>query len=651
MRPSRSTIACAVLLAIVGAAGAWPSWPRGERPHAYVGAHVSLEGGRERFALTSPSAVDTGSFGLGRAFDAFKGTGSYALGLQAGYDRPVGRRTVAGVEADLDAPSLVAGARALVDPVRGPEVFSETVLLAGTARGRLGRRAGDGLVYGTAGLAWSYDQLTRAAGDSAKLLRTGLALGAGYETPVTTSWTARLEYLHTDLGHRGATFPSQQALADLSFDSVRIGLNYLFDGDAISELPTALDGARFAFHGQSTLTTQWALPFHSPYKGTNSLDPDTVRETLDVTFYAGWRPWKGGELWIDPEIDQGFGLNGTFGVAGFTSAEAYKVGAAFPYARFPRYFLRQTVDLGGSKKKVEADLNQLPGEQTDDRLVITLGKFASNDVFDSNRLAHDPRGDFLNWAVVDTGTLDYAADAWAFTYGAALEWYTSGWAFRGGFFDFPVVPNSTDLDPTFAQHQFLGEVEHRHTLHGRQGRIAVTGFLSHGRMARFDEALSLAAANGTTPDVAAVRSFRNRTGLALNLDQQLSRDVGAFLRAGASDGSIESFCFTDVDRTFSVGAQIAGTGWGRPKDSVGVAALVNEISGIHQAYFAAGGLGVLVGDGQLPHPGAERILETYYARPFKDVRVTLDHQLVENPGYNRDRGPVSVLAVRLHSQF
>ena len=80
--------------------------------------------------------------------------------------------------------------------------------------------------------------------------------------------------------------------------------------------------------------------------------------------------------------------------------------------------------------------------------------------------------------------------------------------------------------------------------------------------------------------------------------------------------------------------------------------VVNEASSQRLAYLAAGGLGILVGDGRLPHPGLETSFETYYSlQVVKGLHATLDYQFIDNPGYNRDRGPASVLAVRLHAQY
>ena len=184
---------------------------------------------------------------------------------------------------------------------------------------------------------------------------------------------------------------------------------------------TAVDW--WGLHGQATFVTQYHPGFPSAFQGPNSLDPEAqARETFDLTLYGGLRLWRGAELWVNPEVDQGFGLSSTLGVAGFTSGEAYKVGADAPYFQLPRLFIRQTITLGGEVAQIEAGLNQLAGSQAANRVVVTVGKFSVVDIFDTNRYAHDPRNDFLNWSIIDVGAFDYAADAWGYTYGAAVEW-------------------------------------------------------------------------------------------------------------------------------------------------------------------------------------------------------------------------------------
>jgi len=408
-----------------------------------------------------------------------------------------------------------------------------------------------------------------------------------------------------------------------------------------------------ALHAQVTFVMQAHPRFHSPYRGANSLDPAThAAETADLTVFLGVRPWAGAELWLNSEIDQGFGLSNTLGAAGFPSGEAYKVGAKTPYHRLQRFFFRQTFGLGGAQQQIDADLNQLAGTRAADRLVFTLGKFSVGDVFDTNKYAHDPRADFLNWTVIDTGTFDYAADAWGYSAGSTIELYRGRYAARVGAFLLSDVPNSSDLDTRFGQYQIIGELEMMHRLHGHPGKIKLTGFVTHGRMGRFDDAVRFGVATGQAPDVSGVRRFADRSGIGLNLEQELASDLGLFVRAGIADGRYESYEFTDVDRTLAAGVSLGGKRWGRPSDTVGLAGVLNAASRHRRDYLAAGGLGILIGDGALPHPGAEHILEAYYdAGIARGAHLALDAQVIDSPGYNRDRGPVPVLAVRVHGQY
>ena len=258
----------------------------------------------------------------------------------------------------------------------------------------------------------------------------------------------------------------------------------------------------------------------------------------------------------------------------------------------------------------------------------------------------------MNWALIDAGSFDYAADAWGYTYGAAAEWYQGNWTVRGGLFDLSIVPNNVELDPTFAEFQWIGEIERRYDFWGHPGKIAVTGFLSRGGMGSFANAIALAAITGGPADIAAVRQYQSRGGVAMNLEQEITPDLGVFMRAGWTDGNVEPYEYTDIDRTIAGGVSIAGKQWGRPDDTVGIAGIVNGISAVHQAFFNAGGLGILIGDGQLPHPGLEQIIEAYYSYALSSaMKVSFDYQFIVNPGYNTDRGPANVFSGRFHAAF
>jgi high affinity Mn2+ porin len=644
----------------------------------YIGSHFGYATGHSRWSAAEPgmsAPALAGSLDLFKAYDGFKGSGSYSLGLKGGYNYMFPSRLLLGIEADASFPNNIHGIETISSPLTGQATYEEMVQWSATVRGRIGYAPGHWLVYATGGLAWTYDQFTRTQvnnppGTSSLvpspgtvepkyiLGRRGWAAGVGIEVALRSNWTARLEYLYTQFGSREVYFPgaSQAFDSNLNVQSIRLGFNYGIGGKgvdpAIFTKPiTALEMDGFALHGQTTLVEQYAPPFHSPYVGTNSLYPKQGRETWDVTFYAGLRLWEGAELWVNPEIDQGFGLSSTLGAAGFPSGEAYKVGFSVPYARIPRMFIRQTIDLGGEVEKVQSGINQFAGSQTADRLVITIGKFSVSDLFDTLTYAHDARNDFLNWALIDAGTFDYAADAWSYTYGAALEWYQGNWTLRGGLFDLSVVPNSTDLDPRFQQFQWVGEIEHRHKLWGQPGKILINGFVTRGRMGRFEEAIELAQLTGGPADISMVRHYTSRAGMNVGVEQQVVPDVGVFARAGVANGNIEPYEFTDVDQTIAGGLSVSGKRWGRPDDTFGLAGIVNGISGVHQAFLNAGGLGILVGDGQLPNPGREKILETYYKLAVSSWQVTFDYQFIANPAYNRDRGPVSVIGMRVHSQF
>jgi high affinity Mn2+ porin len=410
----------------------------------------------------------------------------------------------------------------------------------------------------------------------------------------------------------------------------------------------------WAIHGQTTTTFQSTPAFRSPYQGPQSLSPATNgRETFDATLFAGLRPWQDAEIWVNPEIDQGFGLDNTLGVAGFPSAEAYKVGQATPYFRLHRLFLRQTINLGGEIQTIDPTANLLGGSQTANRVVITIGKFSAADIFDTNQYAHDPRGDFLNWSIVDAGAWDYAADSWGYTVGGAVEWYQDWWTIRTGLFDYSIVPNGTTLDPVFiSQAQFNLELEERHQLWSQPGKLKALFSLGRARFGTYSDALALAAQTGTLPNLAAVANYRSKYGVGLNLEQQINPDFGLFARASWTQGDVQAYDFTDISASGSLGMALKGSAWSRHDDTIGAAIVINSISGAAQAYFNAGGLGVLVGDGRLPKPGLEQIFETYYSlAPFDFATLTADYQFINNPAYNTQRGPVNVIALRLHGQF
>jgi len=660
----------------------WTGW--------YVGGHIGGAFGTSNWSTPGAS----GSASIYQTINTFDEAGSFVGGFQGGYNYLLPNRVLIGGEADFTFPNfpstmgLSTGPSFNFTSAGVPMNFNEAMLSSGTVRGRIGYAPGHWLFYATGGLAWMYSQqtltnLTTGATEAPFVWRLGWTVGGGVETPIAPHWTAKLEYLFSDYGRQTYPFAggAQPFTSDFLLQEVRAGVNYQFNnleplsGPLVGKTPAAVDPDNVNFHGQGTLVWQGTAPFHSPAgsTGANSLQPAAnARETIDATLYAGLRLWRGAELWVNPEVDQGHGLAETHGAAGFPSGESYKLGFSYPYTRVQRYFVKQTIDLGGETQKVDADINQFAGSQTANRLVLWVGKFSVADVFDTNKYANNPKTDFLNWSLINAGTFDYAGDAWGYSYGAAAEWYQGIFAFRTGVFDMSAVPaeassaladpitaNAYGLDEGFNQQEYLAEIEERDALWGQPGKLKITGFVIHGRMGNFQDALGIAgaAAPGTPlSDVnnalVADRMYRLRPGVSVNLEQQVNDWMGVFARAGWADGAVEPWDFTDIDRTVSAGVSISGKQWGRPDDTVGIAGVVNGLDPVHRAYFAAGGLGVLIGDGSLTNYGLEQIIEAYYSYAITQwLKVGFDYQLIVNPAYNADRGPVNVFAGRIHTQF
>lgn len=408
-------------------------------------------------------------------------------------------------------------------------------------------------------------------------------------------------------------------------------------------------------YGQYTNVTQWNRRFRSPrpvMEDMKTFLPTPQREsTNDATLFIGVRLAPNTELYINPEIDQGFGLSNAMGIAGYTSGTAYKLGQAKPYAKLQRAFVRHTVNLGGEMQALDSEANQLAGKRSADNVIITVGKFSVVDIFDNNRYAHDPRGDFLNWSVLDSGAFDYAADAWGFTFGAAVEWNQGNWTWRNGLFNLSTEPGSTKFGYNFKQFELVTELERRHQFADRLGSVKLLAFVNRGYMGSYADAVAWGLQNNQAPDVAAVRKRASHPGVALVIEQELTPTLGMFVRASANGGKKEIFDFTEITKSLVLGLSKNGADWGRAQDTVGAAVVRNQLSKDGQSYFDKGGLGILIGEGYMPY-APEGILETYYQwQVSKSLSLAINYQRISSPGYNKERGPVSVGGVRLHAEF
>jgi high affinity Mn2+ porin len=619
----------------------------------YVGGHVGYGRGYGRNILSDPNPTAGSSFG------------SLFGGLQFGYNYLLPSRLLLGIEGDISFPNYLDDG--IVASRSTPSsAVTEKLDFVSTVRGRAGYAFDHWLFYATGGFAWSqarFLERSSLTGNEDKVLRmrTGWALGAGAELAIAPGWTARLEYLYDRLGKASGTFPSGTGYESTTVDlnSVRLGLNRKLDwtGETLKSRDVgdsrAIDPYSWNVHGQLTLIEQGYPAFRSPYQGTNSLTgASQIQNTTSATAFVGYRPWDGTEVYINPELMQGFGLNNTLGVAGFPNGEAQKSNFPMPRIDIARVFVRQTFGLGGEQETIEDGPNQLAGKQDISRITVTAGRFAVLDIFEGNSYSHDPRVDFLNWNMYCCGSYDVTMDKIGYTWGAAAELNQKSWAIRAGYFLVPAVSNANSYDIHISERgEYIGELELRYSLFSQPGKFRLMGWANIANMGGYADALAMPVTTPDYPDITQTRHVRTNYGFVANLEQAITADLGIFSRASWSPGRVELIGWTDCDESLSFGAVLKGGAWGRPDDKIGVAGVVEGLSSIARAYFAAGGLGILIGDGQLNYR-PERILEAYYAYSVnKWATFTFDYQFIDNPGYNADRGPVSVFSGRLHAQF
>jgi len=423
--------------------------------------------------------------------------------------------------------------------------------------------------------------------------------------------------------------------------------------------PAAADEARvpedWSIHGQFTSTYQIKPNFHSAYQTSNSLDHKfQARDSNTATLFLGARLWSGAEAYVDPEISEGYGLSHTYGLAGFSNGEAQKGGSLWPKYYPARYYLKQVIGLGGEQEWIEGGPNQLAGSQDVSRLTLIGGGFAASDFFQTNSYANDPRSNFTNWALWESAGWDVPGNQKGYTRGLYAELNQPDWAIRYGAF---AVPNSLNAsDVTFGGDRTLSqalELEGRYRVADRPGKLKLMGFYTRAAMGNYREALRLMG-QGIDASTAILRTRQDgheKMGFAATAEQEIADELGVFARLSWNDGRNEAWGFTDADASLAGGISLKGGRWSRPDDTIGVGAAVNTITAAHRAFLAAGGSTLLLGDGGLTY-GHETDLEAYYAaRLMPFLTLTGDYQLIDNPGYNKDRGPVHIFGGRLHAEF
>lgn len=421
------------------------------------------------------------------------------------------------------------------------------------------------------------------------------------------------------------------------------------------------------FHVQNTDIVEGYPAFSSKYSGPNSLPSGgETRESVSFDLLAGVHLWPGAEAHVDGLMWQGFGFHDTLGVEGFPNGEAFRLGTDVPNGAITRLFIRQTVGFGGEQEDVPDDQLTLAGRQDVSRLTFTVGRFSAKDIFDNNAYANDPRTQFMSWALIANEAWDYPADAIGFTTGLTVELNQPKWTLRCGFFQLPRYQNSLTGEDRFLKWPFDGtaqdgpfldswgmvaEFERRYSIQDHPGTIRLLAFLNKANMADYSAATAILVANGPGADFSAARADRYKYGFGLNWEQEIIKNVGVFSRLGWNDDQEEGWVFSDVGYAGSLGLSVKGESWRRPDDTFAVAGVMSGISKAAQKFFAAGGTGILAGDGGLNY-GWEKMIETYYdCDVWKTVHFAVDYQFIASPAFNQDRGPVSVFGGRIHWEF
>src|ERR1700687_1631973 len=414
----------------------------------------------------------------------------------------------------------------------------------------------------------------------------------------------------------------------------------------------------FWISGQGNSIFQWHPRFSAQYGGPNSFEHASEQAaSVVLTLYTGLQLTRTTEALVDVESAGGSGLSQTLGIAGFPNADATRSPSLDETPYFARAEVHQIIPLGNDASRVERTplslLTKLPSRRID----IYLGKFSLVDFFDTNSVASDSHMQFMNWTVVNTGAYDYAADTRGYTWGAVIDLVDGWWTFRFGEALLSKRANGLTLQKNLQNaHSENFEFEFRPSLlSGRNTTVSLLAFTNYANMGDYHRAIDLFLEGKTpTPQITAhPRQTTLKYGFAINAAQEFTADLRGFVRAGWNEGQHESWNYTEVDQTLAFGGDLRGVLWHRPLDKFGVAFVGNGISRNHRKYLALGGLGFVLGDGRLTY-GPEKIMETYYnfAIPLHSgIFAALDFQYIDDPGYNRARGPVLIPGARLHVEL
>lgn len=410
---------------------------------------------------------------------------------------------------------------------------------------------------------------------------------------------------------------------------------------------------KISFHFQATFIPQYHFDFSSPYQGLNSTLPhEPIKASLTATIFAAYKFAPHTYVVFNPEAAGGKGLSKTLGIAGFPNGEIYRVGDPKPKPYISRLYVEQRFPLSKKLGQTGDDINQVAEYSNKEYISVVVGKFSLTDFFGNTEIAHDPRTQFLNWALMGHGAWDYPANTRGYTFGAVVQAIFNNWALRYANTFVPVEANGLDMEWKPAKAMgMVWEVANSNIFNDADTKTTSFHagiFWNKAGMGNYAEAIN---AVDSMPDIIGTRrAGRSKWGYYFALNRN-SGFLHYYVKGSWNDGKNETWAFTEIDRSVSAGIMLDGNLWNRKDDELGLAFVQNGLSGDHETYLAKGGYGFLIGDGKLNY-SHEQIIEFYYSFNFlRFLFMSPDYQFINNPGYNKDRGPVHVVSLRLHFQL
>ncbi|MBI3518475.1 MAG: carbohydrate porin [Bacteroidetes bacterium] len=415
----------------------------------------------------------------------------------------------------------------------------------------------------------------------------------------------------------------------------------------------------FTLHAQETTVSQFRPKFKANYTGPHSQIPiEEWGTTITSTFFLGVKLWSNAQLVVNPEIAGGHGLSSAFGIAAFTNGEAFRVGNPDPTFYLARGYFRQFIPLSKEKEWQDEGENKLAQYIPKKYLALTIGKVSIADYFDDNTFSHNPRTQFLSWGLMSNGAWDYPANTRGYTPSIILEYISPKFEVRYAVSMMPNTANGNIMDKNVSKANANSfELKYKYKLNGQPGKISALAFYNTALMGSYTAPNIISRPDSANPNfmvndysIVASRQYgRSKYGFGLNVEQNINDQIGVFARASYNDGKNETWCFTEIDRAFSIGTSIKGSKWKRENDVFGLAYCISGLSDEHATYLANGGLGFIIGDGKLNYSN-EHLWESYYSLSLCKGKITPSfvYQFVMNPAYNKDRGPINIYSIRLH---